>query len=97
MFRSGVIAELESDISVIGQAGTVEEAIAVIGAKTPDVVLLDVHLPGGDGHGGVDVLRGSALLFEDVKILALSGSDAAVVVEAVVRAGTRWYVSKTVS
>ena len=52
IFRSGLKADLDADIVVAGEAGTVEEAIAVIAAQLPDVVLLDVHLPGGRGGGG---------------------------------------------
>src|SRR5690625_6513996 len=97
MFRSGVRAELADDIDVVAEAGTVEEAIAAIREHQPGVVLLDVHLPGGDGAGGVDVLRGCAGLLETVRFLALSVSDAAEDVVAVVRAGARGYVTKAIS
>lgn len=97
MFRSGVAAELDPDIEIVGQAGTVETAVAVVEQELPDVVLLDVHLPGGDGGGGVDVLRGCAHLFDRVQFLALSVSDAAKDVVAVVRAGARGYVTKAIS
>jgi DNA-binding NarL/FixJ family response regulator len=60
IFRSGLKADLDSGIEVAGEAGTVEEAVAVIAAARPDVVLLDVHLPGGLGGGGREVLAGSA-------------------------------------
>lgn len=97
MFRSGVIAELQDDIEVVGEAGNVEAAVEVITANTPDVVLLDVHLPGGDGRGGVDVLAQCAPLFDRVQFLALSVSDAAEDVVSVVRAGARGYVTKAIS
>lgn len=97
MFRSGVIAELEPDIEVVGEAGTVEDAAEIIAAREPHVVLLDVHLPGGDGRGGVDVLATCAPLFGTVKFLALSVSDAADDVVAVVRGGARGYVTKAIS
>ncbi|MEO9328313.1 response regulator transcription factor [Gordonia aurantiaca] len=98
VFRSGVRAELadEPGLRVIGEAGTVGEAIDGIVSTTPDVVLLDVHMPAG---GGVAVLRGvvdrmgpdSAPVF-----LALSVSDAAEDVIATIRAGARGYVTKTI-
>lgn len=97
VFRSGVRAELAPDLEVVGEAGTVEAAIEVISAQLPDVVLLDVHLPGGQGRGGVDVLAGCAQLFGQVRFLALSVSDAAEDVVAVVRAGARGYVTKAIS
>ena len=60
IFRSGLKADLDPGIVVAGEAGTVEEAVAVIAEARPDVVLLDVHLPGGLGGGGREVLAGSA-------------------------------------
>ncbi|HYO86573.1 MAG TPA: response regulator transcription factor [Dermatophilaceae bacterium] len=101
MFRSGVKAELGPGLPVVGEAGTVEEAVAVIRETTPDVVLLDVHLPGGDGRGGSDVLVGCRGVEtgtdQPVRFLALSVSDAAEDVIAVIRAGARGYVTKTIS
>lgn len=101
MFRSGVRAELGTAYPVVGEAGTVEEAVSVISATRPDVVLLDVHLPGGNGHGGRDVLEGCrGLTTPDggpVRFLALSVSDAAEDVIATIRAGARGYVTKTIS
>lgn len=93
VFRSGVRAELsrESDMEVVGEAGGVAEAIAGIKATTPDVVLLDVHMPDG---GGVAVLQG---IETGPVCLALSVSDAAEDVIAVIRAGARGYVTKTIS
>jgi DNA-binding NarL/FixJ family response regulator len=72
IFRSGLKADLDPRIEVAGEAGTVEEAIAVIAAQRPDVVLLDVHLPGGLGGGGREVLAGSAPLLASTRFLALS-------------------------
>ncbi|MFF0815544.1 response regulator [Rhodococcus sp. NPDC003318] len=93
VFRSGVRAELasEPDISVVGEAGAVAEAVAGINASAPDVVLLDVHMPDG---GGVAVLQGIA---PGPVCLALSVSDAAEDVIAVIRGGARGYVTKTIS
>ncbi|WP_026415507.1 LuxR C-terminal-related transcriptional regulator [Actinomadura oligospora] len=93
MFRTGVKAELGGSVEIVGEAGDVDEAVAVIRATTPDVVLLDVHLPGG---GGIEVLRrltGSV----PSRFLALSVSDAAEDVIGVVRGGARGYVTKTIS
>jgi DNA-binding NarL/FixJ family response regulator len=92
MFRSGVKAELGASVQIVGEAGDVDEAIEVIKRTGPDVVLLDVHLPGG---GGVEVLR--QVLPSDTKFLALSVSDAAEDVIGVVRGGARGYVTKTIS
>ncbi|GAA3227516.1 response regulator transcription factor [Actinocorallia longicatena] len=92
MFRTGVKAELGPTIEVVGEAADVDEAVTVIKAAKPEVVLLDVHLPGG---GGVEVLR--RVLPSDTKFLALSVSDAAEDVIGVVRGGARGYVTKTIS
>ena len=92
MFRTGVKAELGPQIEVVGEAADVDEAVAVIGATEPEVVLLDVHLPGG---GGVEVLR--RVLPSQTRFLALSVSDAAEDVIGVVRGGARGYVTKTIS
>jgi DNA-binding NarL/FixJ family response regulator len=103
MFRSGVRAELaaEESIEVVGEAADVEGAIATIHAARPDVVLLDVHLPGGlERPGGREVLRACADLLsgpDPVRFLALSVSDAAEDVISVIRAGARGYVTKTIS
>lgn len=101
MFRSGVKAELGEAVDVVGEAANVDDAIAVVRRERPDVVLLDVHLPGGDGHGGSDVVRACAGLTTDagepVRFLALSVSDAAEDVISVIRAGARGYVTKTIS
>ncbi|MQA72993.1 MAG: response regulator [Solirubrobacterales bacterium] len=94
IFRSGVRAELEGLVDVRGEAGTVESAVRAIAAERPDVVLLDVHMPGG---GGVEVIRHVAHNNPAQRFLALSVSDAAEDVIAVIRAGARGYVTKTIS
>jgi DNA-binding NarL/FixJ family response regulator len=97
LFRAGVKAELDSlteDVEVVGEAGSVAEAVAGIGHTRPDVVLLDVHMPDG---GGAEVLRRVRPELPDVVFLALSVSDAAEDVIAVIRAGARGYVTKTIS
>jgi DNA-binding NarL/FixJ family response regulator len=94
MFRSGVRAELGESVELVGEAGTVAEAIAGIRSARPAVVLLDVHMPDG---GGLAVLGGVAAEVPDTRFLALSVSDAAEDVIAVIRAGARGYVTKTIS
>ena len=97
IFRSGLKADLDDRVAVVGEAGTVEDAVAVIDALRPQVVLLDVHLPGGLGGGGREVLTRSTALLPHVRFLALSVSDAAEDVVSVIRAGARGYVTKTAS
>jgi DNA-binding NarL/FixJ family response regulator len=113
MFRTGVRSELAAlapDLHILGEAGTVDEAIAVITRECPDVVLLDVHLPGGNGRGGSDVVTGCRHIAEGsagatgdgggsrpIRFLALSVSDAAEDVIAVIRSGARGYVTKTIA
>jgi len=101
LFRSGVRRELAdvdpgdgSAIDVVGEAADRDEAIEVIRSLRPDVVLLDVHLPGGGGDTVIRGLRDDEL---DTRFLALSVSDAAEDVIAVVRAGARGYVTKTIT
>lgn len=94
LFRSGVHAELKDRVAVVGDAGTVSEAIEVIAREQPDVVLLDVHMPDG---GGVEVIRRVIAAQLGVRFLALSVSDAAEDVIAVIRAGARGYVTKSIS
>jgi DNA-binding NarL/FixJ family response regulator len=94
LFRAGVRSELGKSIDVVGEADEVQAAIELIGERVPDVVLLDVHLPGG---GGQAVIEGVAPHHPQVKFLALSVSDAPEDVIAVVRAGARGYVTKTIS
>ena len=98
LVRSGVRAELGSAdaggaVELVGEAGDVDTAIAVITREKPDVVLLDVHMPGG---GGAEVIRGVHTQLPGVRFLALSVSDAAEDVIGVVRAGARGYVTKTI-
>jgi DNA-binding NarL/FixJ family response regulator len=94
LFRAGVRGELAGLVDVVGEAGTVAEAAPVIRELDPDVVLLDVHLPDG---GGEAVIANVAPERPAVKFLALSVSDAAEDVIAVIRAGARGYVTKTIS
>ena len=94
MFRTGVQAELGDAVEVVGEAEDVRQAVNVVLATRPDVVLLDVHLPGGDG---ATVLRECADKVPDTKFLALSVSDAAEDVIATIRAGARGYVTKSIS
>ncbi len=94
MFRSGVRVELGNEVDVVGEADEVAAAIELIGERTPDVVLLDVHLPGG---GGQAVLAAVLPHHPEVRFLALSVSDAPEDVIAVIRAGARGYVTKTIS
>jgi len=94
IFRSGLRADLDASLSVVGEASTVDAAIALIAELLPEVVLLDVHLPGGAGGGGAEVLRASAPLLDRVRFLALSVSDSAEDVVGVIRAGARGYITK---
>jgi DNA-binding NarL/FixJ family response regulator len=94
LFRAGVRSELSGVLEVVGDARTVREAIDSIDAEQPDVVLLDVHMPDG---GGVAVIRESLDRGARTRFLALSVSDAAEDVIAVIRAGARGYVTKTIS
>jgi DNA-binding NarL/FixJ family response regulator len=94
LFRAGVRAELDELVEVCAAAGTIEEAVAAILREKPDVVLLDVHMPGG---GGIEVIRQVAQLRPAQRFLALSVSDAAEDVISVIRAGARGYVTKSIS
>ena len=94
LFRSGVRVELGDQVEVVGEADDVEPAIALIASCVPDVVLLDVHLPGG---GGQAVVTATKATHPDVRFLALSASDAPEDVIAVIRAGARGYVTKTIA
>ncbi|MGI8678099.1 MAG: LuxR C-terminal-related transcriptional regulator [Jatrophihabitans sp.] len=94
MFRAGVRSELGARLEVVGEAGTVTEAIGVIRAHAPDVVLLDVHMPDG---GGLAVMEAIGTSLPGTRFLALSVSDAAEDVIAIIRAGARGYVTKTIS
>jgi DNA-binding NarL/FixJ family response regulator len=94
LFRAGVRAGLETTVEVVGEAGSVAEAVPLIKELDPDVVLLDVHLPDGGGHA---VIMQVAPDRPGVKFLALSVSDAAEDVIVVIRAGARGYVTKAIS
>ena len=99
LVRSGVRSELTAhapDLDVIAEADDVEGAIAAVHALRPDVVLLDVHLPGGNGGGGAEVVV-SCHDVPETRFLALSVSDASDDVVAVIRAGARGYVTKAIS
>ena len=93
LFRSGVRAELGDAVQVVGEAGTVAEAVALVVRTQPDVVLLDVHMPDG---GGRAVLAGVGAQAPGTKFLALSVSDAAEDVIGVIRGGARGYVTKSI-
>jgi DNA-binding NarL/FixJ family response regulator len=94
LFRAGVRSELEGLAQIVSEAGTVEEAVARIRAEQPEVVLLDVHMPGG---GGVQVIKEVTRTNPEIHFLALSVSDAAEDVIAVIRAGARGYVTKAIT
>ena len=93
LFRAGVKAELTADCDVVGEAAAPAEAIATIERTSPDVVLLDVHIPDG---GGVAVLRALEGAADPPAVLALSVSDAAEDVVPMIRAGALGYVTKTI-
>lgn len=94
LFRSGVRAELGHQVEVVGEADDVAPAIEVISRLVPDVVLLDVHLPGGGGQAVIAAVKRD---HPEVRFLALSASDAPEDVIAVIRAGARGYVTKTIA
>jgi DNA-binding NarL/FixJ family response regulator len=93
LFLSGVRAELEGDVDVVGTASDVDAAIDMIRDRAPDVVLVDVHMPAG---GGARVIREVLATHPDVRFLALSVSDSPDDVIATIRAGARGYVTKTI-
>lgn len=104
MFRAGVRAGLGDGVEVVGEAGTVPEAVTGIAASEPDVVLLDVHLPAGGGPAVIAGVRAAAATSasgsaneEHPRFLALSVSDAPEDVVTVIRAGARGYVTKAIS
>lgn len=94
IFRSGLRASLDAAIEVLGEAADVDSAVSQVASLRPDVVLLDVHLPGGSGGGGAEVITRSATLLEATRFLALSVSDSAEDVVGVIRAGARGYITK---
>jgi DNA-binding NarL/FixJ family response regulator len=93
LFRDGVRSRIGGEAEIVGEAGSVEEALTVIRAQRPDVVLLDVHMPGG---GGLAVLADVASELPEVRFLALSVSDAPEDVMHLVKAGAQGYVTKTI-
>jgi DNA-binding NarL/FixJ family response regulator len=94
LFLAGVRAELEGKVDIAGEASDVDTAIQGIRAHKPEVVLLDVHMPGG---GGKAIIEAISETHPDIKFLALSVSDAAEDVISLIRAGARGYVTKTIS
>jgi DNA-binding NarL/FixJ family response regulator len=94
MFRTGVKAELTGRVEVLGEAADVDEAVQAVLTLRPEVVLLDVHLPGG---GGAEVMRRVSNRVPETRFLALSVSDAAEDVIGTIRAGARGYVTKTIT
>lgn len=93
LFRAGVRAEIGDAVDVIGEAGTVEDAVAGVLAMRPDVTVVDVHLPDG---GGRTIIERVLAHWPEAVFLALSVSDSAEDVVAVIRAGARGYVTKTI-
>ncbi len=94
LFLSGVSAELADSFEVVGQSDDVDKAVDMIRASTPDVVLVDVHMPGG---GGATVVGNVLETHPDVRFLALSVSDAPEDVIAMIRTGPRGYVTKSIA
>ena len=94
LFRVGIRHGLPADIEIIGEASEVGPAVEMINERLPDLVLLDVHLPGGGGRYVIEAVR---KVHPEMKFLALSASDAAEDVVAVVRAGARGYVTKAIT
>ena len=94
LFLSGVKAELEGSVDVVSASSDIDEAIDAIRDHRPDVVLVDVHMPGG---GGLAVIENISETNPDIKFLALSVSDAAEDVIAMIRAGARGYVTKSIA
>ena len=94
LFRVGVRSEIGDAVQVVGEADEVAAAIELIAERLPDVVLLDVHLPGGGGKAVIEAIKPG---HPTVRFLALSVSDAPEDVIAVIRAGARGYVTKTIS
>jgi DNA-binding NarL/FixJ family response regulator len=94
LFRAGVRSELDGLVDIVGEASTVDDAVERIRRERPDVVLLDVHMPGG---GGLEVIEQVSKSRPQQRFLALSVSDDPKDVIAIVRAGARGYVTKTIT
>jgi DNA-binding NarL/FixJ family response regulator len=94
LFLAGVRSEIESSVDIVGSASDVDDAIEGIRETSPEVVLVDVHMPGG---GGLTVIENVVETHPDVRFLALSVSDAAEDVIAMIRAGARGYVTKSIT
>lgn len=94
IFRSGLRSDLDDRLRVVAEAQDVDGAVEAIARTHPDVVLLDVHLPGGAGGGGAEVLRRTVAEHQRTRFLALSVSDAAEDVVGVIRGGARGYLTK---
>jgi DNA-binding NarL/FixJ family response regulator len=98
IFRSGLKADLDSSVEVVGEAHDVESAVTAVTDAAPDVVLLDVHLPGAavpaGSSGGAEVIRRAGPVAPGTRFLALSVSDKAEDVVGVIRAGARGYITK---
>lgn len=97
MFRAGVTATLRDSFDIVGQAADVPGSVAMIAQTKPQVVLLDVHVPGGEGGGGAEILTKSRAYSPATVFLALSVSDAPQDVGSVIRAGAQGYVTKTIT
>ncbi|MDO5688537.1 MAG: response regulator transcription factor [Pseudoscardovia radai] len=97
MFRRGVIDTIAGECNIVGQAADVDGAVRMIDETRPDVVLLDVHVPGGNGGGGAEIILRAMPGAPSTLYLALSVSDAPADVGAVIRAGARGYVTKTIT
>jgi DNA-binding NarL/FixJ family response regulator len=93
LFRAGVRSEIGHAVDVVGEAATVDDAVPAILAVNPDVVVVDVHLPGGGGKAIIEAVQRER---PDITFLALSVSDSAEDVVAIIRAGARGYVTKTI-
>ena len=93
LFRAGVRAEVGGSVDIVGEAGSVDDAVSGILAARPDVVVVDVHLPGG---GGKAIIERVISTWPEAVFLALSVSDSAEDVVAVIRAGARGYVTKSI-
>jgi DNA-binding NarL/FixJ family response regulator len=81
------------DIELVGDAGSGPELLALIERRRPDIVLLDLYMPGFDGPAGVEEIRGS---WPAIKIVVLSACDDRASIDSCLRAGASAYVIKSV-